>query len=367
MRIALFTVSRAGTEAAVKIHRVLREGMGYEGPDISVYIKYTDCDVNVFRDKGINANILGKEDDISDCVRHAFEEAGALIFICAAGIAVRLTAPFIVHKAKDPAVIVFDEKLRYCIPVLSGHLGGANELALKLASKTGAEAVITTASDINGMTAVDMFAKDNGLAIADLEKAKEYTAALLSGETLNVVNEAGDVTGDMILPGGYLPSDEHKGYGKRYIIRVAYKENDDAPDDALILIPRCLKLGIGCRMGTPAERIEEAVSKCLEKHGLLIDAIEEVCSIDIKKDEEGILSFCKDKGIGYTTYTADELNTLKGDFSRSDFVKEHAGVDNVCERSAMMKGSRLLVSKEKYDGITLAVAVVPRSGAAQAD
>lgn len=366
-------------EAAVRIHKGLCEE-GYEDTDIQIYIKFGDQDGNALSGDGMDPVLLGKEDDLKDYVSRAFEEAEALIFICACGIAVRLIAPFIVHKAKDPAVIVIDEKLKHCIPVLSGHLGGANALALRIASFTGAEAVITTASDINGMTAVDMFAKDNGFAITDLEKAKEYTAALLSGETLYVINDAKDVTGEMILPEGYAFTGEPDGMDSRSgmddrngmdgcnitddrcVIRITYKRSThaDACDRELILIPRCLKLGIGCRKGVSKERIEEAAVKCFEKHGLYLDAVSQVCSIDLKKDEEGISEFSLDRGIGFTVYPADELNSLEGDFSRSDFVKDHTGVDNVCERSALMEGGRLLVGKEKYDGITLAVAAVAR-------
>lgn len=366
-------------EAAVRIHKGLCEE-GYEDPDIQVYIKFGDQDGNALSGDGMDPVLLGKEDDLKEYVSRAFEEAEALIFICACGIAVRLIAPFIVHKAKDPAVIVIDEKLKHCIPVLSGHLGGANALALRIASFTGAEAVITTASDINGMTAVDMFAKDNGFAITDLEKAKEYTAALLSGETLYVINDAKDVTGEMILPEGYAFTGEPDGMDSRSgmddrngmdgcnitddrcVIRITCKRSAhaDACDRELILIPRCLKLGIGCRKGVSKERIEEAAVKCFEKHGLYLDAVSQVCSIDLKKDEEGISEFSLDRGIGFTVYPADELNALEGDFSRSDFVKDHTGVDNVCERSALMEGGRLLVGKEKYDGITLAVAAVAR-------
>ena len=366
-------------EAAVRIHKGLCEE-GYEDPDTQVYIKFGDQDGNALSGDGMDPVLLGKEDDLKEYVSRAFEEAEALIFICACGIAVRLIAPFIVHKAKDPAVIVIDEKLKHCIPVLSGHLGGANALALRIASFTGAEAVITTASDINGMTAVDMFAKDNGFAITDLEKAKEYTAALLSGETLYVINDAKDVTGEMILPEGYAFTGEPDGMDSRSgmddrngmdgcnitddrcVIRITYKRSAyaDACDRELILIPRCLKLGIGCRKGVSKERIEEAAVKCFEKHGLYLDAVSQVCSIDLKKDEEGISEFSLDRGIGFTVYPADELNALEGDFSRSDFVKDHTGVDNVCERSALMEGGRLLVGKEKYDGITLAVAAVAR-------
>lgn len=356
MRIILFTVSREGIEAVLRIHKGLCCGLDYESSDIAVYIKCKNPDTERLADAGINAFVLSGDDDLQEYVRLGFESAGALVFVCAAGIAVRMIAPFIVHKASDPAVIVMDEKLKFCIPILSGHLGGANELARRLASAMKAEAVITTASDLNGITAVDIFAANNGFMITDLVMAKEYTSALLNGETIYVMNDTGDVTLQPVLPAGYELFDTLSCGGDAKLIRIAYKM-DSYRDNALNIVPRCLKIGIGCRKGMPEDNIEAAVRECFDKHGLYVEAIEGVYSIDIKKDEEGILSFCNSIGARFVTYAPDELKAVEGDYASSDFVKDVTGVDNVCERSAMMTGSRLLVGKEVYPGITLAVAV----------
>ena len=377
MKTAVFAFSRQGAEASLRIAKALCDVFGYTGHDIEVYIKSNNADIDekvscILNTKEIKMICLKENDRLNECVGSAFSKAGALIFVCAAGIAVRLIAPFIVHKAKDPAVLVLDEKLGYCIPVLSGHIGGANELAVRLSDALGSVPVITTASDINGMTAVDMFAKNNELVITDLNRAKELTSALLNGTVLYVTNEAEDVTGRIKLPEGYEYCDseifeadkedsEYKISIKYREARGEYKENEDGHfnegTDELILIPRCLRLGIGCRKGVAVEKIEAAVKECFNKHGLYTEAIEGVYSIDLKKDEEGILAFCDAMGTSFKTYSAKELAAVKGAFSSSDFVKDTTGVDNVCERSAMMNGGRMIVYKESYGGITLAVAV----------
>lgn len=376
MKTAVFAFSRQGAEASLRIAEALCDVFGYDGDDIEVYIKSNDAGIDeqvscILNTKGIKMIRLKENDWLNECVGSAFSKTGALIFVCAAGIAVRLIAPFIVHKAKDPAVLVLDEKLGYCIPLLSGHIGGANELAVRLSDALGSVPVITTASDINGMTAVDMFAKKNDLVITDLNKAKELTCALLNGTVLYVTNEAEDVTGRIKLPDGYeycnagtLEADKEDS---RYKISIKYredrrkfKENEAGhfgeDTDELILIPRCLRLGIGCKRGVSADRIEAAFKECFNKHELYTEAVEGVYSIDLKKDEEGILAFCDAMGTSFKTYSSKELSAVKGAFSSSDFVKDTTGVDNVCERSAMMNGGRLIVNKESYNGITLAVA-----------
>ena len=372
MRTVIFAVSRHGAENIVKIKDALCSTLDYDGSEISVYIKCKNLNYDEPGPYGsipdeIEATILGEDESLEEYIKSAFKEAQVLIFVCAMGIAVRMIAPFITHKAKDPAVLVMDEKLRFCIPLLSGHLGGANELAMHLAAALKAEPVITTASDINGITAVDMFAKSNALVIDDLKRAKEYTAALLCGKVIYVINEAEDATGRLELPEGYiyedaqdslcgLPDDKYRIYIKYTKIHPGMN-NASEGGDGLVMIPRCLRLGIGCRRGVPKDRIEAAVRECFDKHGLLTEAIEGVYSIDLKKDEEGISGFCEDRRIGFRTFSAEVLKTVEGNYTSSDFVKDTTGVDNVCERSVMMAGRKLLVSRETYDGITLAVAI----------
>nr|MCR4807280.1 hypothetical protein [Lachnospiraceae bacterium] len=184
MNIAIFAVSKQGRELAYKIQK-------------SDTLAQSRC-VTFFDKEGLAKN-----------VEREFLQADALIFICAAGIAVRMIAPYIEHKSKDPAVLVIDEGSNFCIPILSGHLGGANELARNLAGELDMIPVITTASDLAGLTAVDMFAGKYGLSISDFNKAKELTVALLEGEKIGVINEVPDTVciNEADLPAGYFMGD----------------------------------------------------------------------------------------------------------------------------------------------------------------
>ncbi len=356
MRTVIFAVTARGAKAAEKIADRLSNGNICKNPDLMVYIKQKSDTLVQSR-----CVTFFDGDEMAGCVREEFDRCDALIFVCAAGIAVRMIAPCLEHKSKDPAVLVFDEGMNYCIPILSGHLGGANELARSLSDELGTVPVITTASDLAGLTAADMFAKSHDLVITDYDKAKVLTAALLDGESIGVINEAEDAFTLKAedLPGGYMPAKDQEK-----IIRITYKKEEAGsgagmPEDSIILdlVPRCLGLGIGCRKGTCEDKIRKAVDRCLERHGIYREAVAGVGSIDLKADEEGLLDYCSDEGLPCTFYSAEKLKSVEGDFAGSDFVNEVTGVDNVCERSAMAEGKRLIVNKEIYDGVTIAIAI----------
>ncbi len=286
----------------------------------------------------------------------AFKEADALIFVGACGIAVRHIAPFVSDKTKDPAVICVDELGKFAISLLSGHIGGANRLAQAIAEGIGATPVITTATDINGRFSVDVWAAENGFAIDNMKLAKEVSAAVLEGE-VPFATEL-EIKGDMpsgIVSGGSAGSD---GNGERGGLGIFAGYHVKLPfERTLRLIPGCLSLGIGCRKGTPKEKIEKAVLKVFADEGLDIRAIDGVYSIDIKSDEQGLIEFCGDMKLPLKFYSADELSAVSGDFSQSDFVKSVTGVDNVCERAALASSDRIIVKKTALDGVTVAVGV----------
>ena len=239
------------------------------------------------------------------------------------GIAVRHIAPYVKSKVTDPAGIVIDELGQHVIPVLSGHIGGANRAALRLAEILGGEAVITTATDINGKFAVDEWAARNGMAISSMKTAKDFAAAILERD----LPLKSDLPIRGSLPAGTVPGEE--GELGAYITWT----KGSPFRNTLRLIPKCLYLGIGCRKGTEASAVRQAVNEVAEEHDLDLRAVKGIASIDIKKDEEGLLTFANEMGIEPEFYTADELQAVEGDFTPSDFVKEITGVDNVCERA----------------------------------
>lgn len=279
----------------------------------------------------------------------AFRSSDALVFVSSCGIAVRSAAPYIRSKTTDPAVVVVDELGKYAIPILSGHLGGANELAARIAREIGALPVITTATDINGKFSVDSWAKAHGFAISDMEAAKAVSAAILERD----VPFASDFQIKGALPNG-LCEGETGDVG----VYATYADESAAPfSTTLRLIPKCIVVGIGCRKDTPAEKIRYAVDKTFAYNGVDIRAVKRVASIDIKKDEAGLKEYCREAGLPLSFYSSEELNAVKGDFTPSGFVKRITGVDNVCERAAMMCADELIIGKTAENGVTVAAAL----------
>ena len=290
------------------------------------------------------APVRERERPLADWTAESFISCEALIFVGAVGIAVRSIAPHIRSKASDPAVICVDENGHFVVPILSGHLGGANALAKQIAALTGGEAVITTATDLNGLFAVDLWAKAQDMAVLQPERIKTVSAKLLRGET---------ITADCPRPiAGEAP--EFVRLGRDADVIVSYRRLESG---ALQLVPRVLTLGVGCRRGTEAEALEAVFRQFCAERGIVPEAIECACSIDLKQNEAGLLAFCGSHGWPLRYYSAQELRSTAGDFTASAFVEATAGVDNVCERSAVLaSGGELIEKKYARNGVTFALA-----------
>lgn len=275
-----------------------------------------------------------------------FRWADAMVFVGSIGIAVREIAPHVKSKLIDPAVIDIDELGQFVTPLLSGHIGGGNELALKLAVALGATPVITTATDINQKFSVDAWAARGGLFITDMNAAKLVSATILERN----VPLTSDFPVTTALPNGVDQEDS----GDIGICISCFKKKPF--DTTLLLVPLALHLGIGCRRGTPVENFREAVDLVLAEHNIHPKAIKQVTSINIKSDEGGLLEFCRERKLPVKFYTPEELWAVPGEFTPSKCVLKHTGVDNVCERSAMIGAKGLLVRKTIHNGVTVAVA-----------
>lgn len=282
-------------------------------------------------------------DSLEGWTARAWGTADAIIFVGAAGIAVRAIAPHVKDKFTDPAVVSVDEAGRFAVPLLSGHVGGANELALKVAALTGGQAAVSTATDVNGLFAVDVWARERGMVITDRVRAKEISAALLEGKGVGFVSDFGHP-----CPEGLTEAPAELG------VWVTCKTGAGPFSRTLRLAPRGLILGIGCRRGTPAETIEAAAEAALS--GYEPQAVAQVATIDLKQDEAGLLAFCAAHNLPLTAFSAAELAAAEGNFTPSDFVKGVTGVDNVCERAAVCAGGAILVPKQAKNGVTVAVA-----------
>ena len=276
-----------------------------------------------------------------------FAWADAMVFVGSVGIAVREIAPFVRSKLTDPAVISMDELGTFVIPLLSGHIGGANDLAHRLAEAVNGTAVITTATDINGKFSVDAWAARNRLYITNLNTAKAVSAEILECP-VPIKSDFPIVT---VLPNGTITADSG-----RIGICISYK-NEKPFDETLLLVPPVLHMGIGCRRGTPVESLRQAVDAVLKEHKIHPKAIKQVTSIDIKASEEGLLEFCKERKLPVVFYSAQQLWAVPGDFTKSACVLRHTGVDNVCERSSMIGAEKLVVKKTVHNGVTVAISV----------
>lgn len=298
-----------------------------------------------------------------------------IIFIGAAGIAVRLIAPLLTHKAKDPAVLVLDERGQFCISLLSGHLGGANDWTRRVAALLAAQPVITTATDLSHAFAADLFAEANGLVITDFSAAKRVSARALRGLPIRIYSEL-PVSSLQQLPtegqAAFLPRERIAEadiligiHTPKNLFAASITADGNVgnrccdPGIGLFLPPRCLWIGVGARKNVSESAVSNAVEKGLAQLSLSPYAVAGLASIDLKKDETGILRYAAAHDLPFRTFGKEALLAVPGSFTESAFVQSVTGVPNVCERAAAKaagEGARLLLRKQIYDGVTIAVA-----------
>lgn len=337
MKIKLITFSAKGTKLAAQTASLLEE-------------KGHDCQAFAPEKYVSQTLVMPLHQSLSDWTEQAFLHEDAVLFVCACGIAVRSIAPYLKSKKDDPAVLVMDECGRFIISLVSGHVGGANALAKKIAEWTGATPVITTATDVNGVFAVDTWAAENQMMIVDFTAAKAISSALLNGQTVGFYS---DFPVQGALPKGLVRMREGE-----IGIQVSL-ESKPRFQTTCRLIPRVLTVGIGCKKGVSKEKIESAVENALQGINLYIENVQKIVSIDLKAHETGLFEFCKAYKLDSEFYAAEQLEQVAGRFSGSDFVKKVTGVDNVCERAAAIGGGQLILPKQVYDGVTVAIAAEP--------
>ena len=286
--------------------------------------------------------------DLSIWTREAFEGHIPLVFICATGIAVRTIAPYVTNKLSDSPVIVIDELGRNVIPILSGHFGMANDLAATIAAALDAGLIITTATDINNLFAVDVFARDNGLKIINKDGIKDISKKVLNGGKISIKTK---IDNNIV---GQVPKEvELVEKGKADVVI------SDEATAGFTLIPKRLVLGMGCKKGKSFKELLTYVT-CEYSIEYLRKNLYAIATIDVKENEIGLIKLAQFFGAKFLTYTSKELEQINGDFPDSEFVKDTVGVSNVCERAAVLGAglaSRDLVLEKTADnGITLAAA-----------
>lgn len=307
---------------------------------------------------------------LKEQVKEIFHNVDAIIFVSACAIAVRSIAPYLESKTTDPAVIVIDELGQYAISLLSGHIGGGNELTKYVAGLIGATPIISTATDLNNLFAVDVFATKNNMYIDNMTLAKQVSSELLNNKEIGVDSDFPIKTKlpkQLVLISDNLDEQQQTRLSIESSnefplgIAITLDEHKSPFHKTLHLIPKIVTLGIGCKKDTPVDAIESLVLQTLAKHHISIHAMKQVGSIDLKAHEVGLLDFCRKYELPFNVYSANELSSLTGDFTPSPFVKSITGIDNVCERAAMYQEptGTLLIKKTAANGVTIAAVIRP--------
>lgn len=366
------------TENGIKLSQTVAKRLS--GRKVTLYTKcsrYTAEDLNVQRVK----------ESLQVWTAQRMAEGDALLFIGACGIAVRAIAPNLTDKLHDVPVLVMDEEGRYVVPILSGHVGGANELAHELAGLMDACPVITTATDVQKKFAVDLFAKCNHLEIMNKDGIAKVSAKALAGEQLTIAVRAQNIecyhpkfcevceedfteAENQLLREASMHKQDQEACGvepplrlvpyvKDQPVDIVVSEMQDNKNALIWLRPKRYVVGMGCRKNKATEELLAFYQETLEQAMVEPGEVYALASIDKKKDEPGLLAISERMRIPFFTYTAEELNRVGACVHSSEFVKAQVGVDNVCERAAFAGcgvSGWLIYEKHAFDGMTIAIA-----------
>jgi len=299
--------------------------------------------------ESIDADLFAKDQikdfNLKEIVKALLESYNALIFIASTGIAVRAVAPYLKSKAEDPAVLVVDILGKYVISLLSGHLGGANELGIKIAKLIKAEPIITTATDGMGIEAPDLLAKRNNLVIENLKAAKDVSALLVDGRKVAFIDEENKIK----APKGY--SDDLEA--SRGLVYVTNKDIK-----TLYLIRKNIVLGIGCKKNYSPEIMRETVLKALKNYNLDYRSVKAVVTIELKKEEQAIVELAQNLKAEFKIFTIEDIKKVEHKYKGSDFVENNIGVRAVCEPCVELYGATLITEKLNCEGMTLCIGEV---------
>lgn len=338
------------TKNGIELSEFLSEKLHTQNVKDEVFL-YTKC--SYYRDTAADAQYISE--NITEFTASQMKKKRVMVFIGACAIAVRAIAPSVADKTTDSPVIVIDELRKYVIPVLSGHIGGANSIALMLSDLINAVPVITTATDINHKFAVDVFAKNNGLYINNKSDIAVISSKLLSGRKISIAVENGHLSSKDCI----YDEIELTAYPPDKKTDIIISGENKMSDTLMYLKPKEYVIGMGCKKDTDADMAEKFIDEYIKEQGIDKTQIYAFCTIDIKKNEKAFVQWTVKNNVPLITYTAEELKKLSGDFSASVFVKNTVGVDNVCERAAVMGcgcDGILICRKYAQNGMTIAIA-----------
>ena len=327
MKLAFWTVTKGAGNVAKEYKEKLKE-----------YLK--DYNIDVFTLKKYDVENTIQIENFTSNINEKFSQYAGHIFIMASGIVIRKIAGLIGTKDKDPAVLLIDEGKHFVISLLSGHLGGANELTHSLANILKLIPVITTSSDVTGKIAVDTISQKLNAELEDLKSAKDVTSLIVNGQKVNI-----------LLPKNVKVSDTNSADG---FILVSNKKNIKYTR----IYPKNLILGIGCKKNTKAEDILSAIENCLDKNNLDIKSVKKIATVDVKENEQGLINAAKFLNLDLEIVSRDKIKKIQNQFEGSDFVEKTIGVRAVSEPVALLSSvgnGKFLVMKEKYNGITISI------------
>lgn len=285
---------------------------------------------------------------LDDITRECFNKYDSIIFISSTGIAVRAISKYLKSKDKDPAVVVVDVCNKFSISLVSGHLGGANNLTLKVSEILKNTAVITTATDNMDILAPDIIAMNNNLIIDDLKKAKIIASRLVNREEVYFKDDKRSIE----CPKGYKQVESVQNNMLWITNKVIY---DNSKELILKLIRKDIVLGIGCRRNTNSEKMYDFVKQSLKENNIDLRSVSLIASIDIKSDEEAILKLKEKLNCDIKFFTREEIATIEYKYEGSEFVKKSIGVSAVSEPVIELCGGNMIINKIKKDGMTLAI------------
>lgn len=351
MRTAVIAITKHGAQLALKLQKVLPQC------DLFVSERYAAAE------NGSTHRFVPSQ--LKSLIAGIWKQYDGFVCIMATGIVVRMIAPLLSSKQTDPAIVVMDDAGHFAISLLSGHLGGANELTERCAFASGARPVITTATDVNGLPSFDLLAKEHGWEIDDISRVKTLNRLLLDNEEIAVVDPSGKTRcwfhGQSCLRFYDTFAEALKSTAHGFVFvtnrHIPLHKQSEA---LLILRPRNLVLGIGCNRGTSADEIENFVQCNLRRIFLSIKSVRAIASATAKKDEAGLLRFAEKHGLDLICYSSEELNRVECPSMPSAHALQAIGAKGVSEPAAILAsgGGRLILQKIKSDAVTLAVAEI---------
>ena len=305
--------------------------------------------------------IVWYSESTSEKIVELFKSNNALVCLFSLGAVIRLIAPHLKDKKTDPAVIVIDDKTSFVISVLSGHLGGANELTQIIAQKLDAIPVITTAADVNKTIAVDLVGRELGWKIDDDSTVTKISAHMVNEENIGIYQDVGKMNWWKELPKNvkiYHSLEEMKNSGsKGYLIISDRILEGDFLKNSVVYRPPSLVVGIGLHLDTSKEIIKEGLDFCLQKFKLSEKSITKLVSIKKPEDVKGLVDIGKEMGITVEYVNKEDLAEISAP-NPSDTVKAFEGTSSVSEAAAIkVSGGELIVEKQKFPpNLTIAIA-----------